>query len=270
MRYFILMTPRPNVDARVVAEDFDRLIDDALDERAVAYGSPVYELHHLRRMRISGLVDGYLAGETYPIDRLFGVVERAIDMKLQMYLTGEIPPAMINAHYYDRVNRMASDGELASVKLVLLSLHQDLILKSRILWERIMGLVFFLETGKPDIPRSGSRSTKKTFFEMCASTPCWRWMLPYAGQIGDYDDRLRTPEAHKRSTLRSRLMRGDDLVAQTNEMLSLLNSAMNQVWDNVASIASGGGVVSLGTVHMPAGSDLASRNPFVEWGWTPE
>ena len=63
---------------------------------------------------------------------------------------------MINAHYYDRVNRVPSDRELASVKLVLLSLHQDLILKSR-----IMGLVYFLETGKPDIPRFGNRSTRK-------------------------------------------------------------------------------------------------------------
>ena len=89
VRYFIVMTTRPEAEARLLAEDFDRLIDDALDEREVLYGSPVFELHHLRRMRISGLVDGYLAGATYPSDQLFGVVERAIDLKLQMYLTGE-------------------------------------------------------------------------------------------------------------------------------------------------------------------------------------
>jgi hypothetical protein len=46
---------------------------------------------------------------------------------------------------------------------------------------------------------------------------------------------------------------------------------MNQLWDNIASIVSGGGAISLGSVHMPAGADdLASVNPFDEWGWKPE
>jgi hypothetical protein len=264
------MVPHTKAEPRQMAQEFDRLIDDALDEREARYGYPVFEMHYLRRMKVAELADGYLAGGAYPPDRLSGVVERAIDTKLQMYLTSEILPAMLNVHYHDRVNSVSSDVELASVQLVLLSIHQDLIFKSRILWERIMGLVFFLETGKEDISRTGTRSTKRTFFEMCASTPRWRWMVPYSGHIVEYDDRLRTPEAHKRSTLRSRLMRGEDLVAQTNEILSLLNLAMNQVWDNTVSIASGGGVVSLGTAHMLAGGDLAATNPFDEWGWTPE
>ncbi len=253
------------------AAEFDRLIDDALNEREVHYGHPVFEHHHLRRMRIADLAEGYLAGRRYPAERLAGVVDRAIDMKLQMYLTGEIPPAMINTHYYDRVNRVPSDADLTSVKLVLLSLYQDMITKSRILWERIMGLVYFIETGAQDIPRSGKRSAKRTFFDMCVATPQWRWLVPYSPLITDFDDRFRTPEVHKRSTLRSLLMREEDLVAPSNEILSLLTAAMNQVWDNVASIVSGGGVISLGGVHMPLGDDdFPSTNPFDQWGWTPE
>ena len=226
------------------------------------------EHYPLRRMRVEQLAEGYLAGGVYPAERIPGVVDRSIDMKLQMYVTGEIPPSMMNRHYHDRLNKRPDDRDLISVKLVLLSLHQDLITKSRILWDRIMGLVYFIETGTEDIPRSGNRSAKRTFFEMCDSAPQWRWLVPYRDHIGDYDDRFRTPEVHKRSTLRSRLMRGEDLAEQSNEILSLLNSAMNQVWDNVVSIVSGGGVVSLGSVHM-ADDDMSS-NPFDEWGWTPE
>ncbi len=237
------------------AETFDRLINDALDEREALYGHPVFENHHLRRMRITELVKGYLAGKRYPAERLVGVVDRAVDMKLQMYLTGEIPPAMMNAYYYDRINRVPSGAGPTSAKLVLLSLHQDVITKSRILWDRIMGLVYFIETGAEDIPRSAKRSAKRTFFEMCGSTPQWRWLTPYDALIAGYDDRFRTPEVHKRSTLRSLLMSGEDLSGPSNEILSLLNSAMNQVWDNVLSIVSGGGVISLGSVHMPPGGD---------------
>lgn len=177
---------------------------------------------------------------------------------------------MVNAYYYDRINDTPSDAELVSVKLVLLSLHQDTIAKSRILWERIMGLVYFIETGAEDIPRSAKRSVKKTFFDMCKANPQWKWLVPYDPVITRYDDQFRTPELHKRSTLRSLLMRGEDLAAPTEEILSLLNSAMNQVWDNILSIVSGGGVVSLGMEHMSASADLATTNPFDQWGWQPE
>lgn len=66
-------------------------------------------------------------------------------------------------------------------------------------------------------------------------------------------------------------MRGADAHQIGNELLELQNMAMNQVWENVESIVGGGGVVSLGGVHVGDDSDgLASEDPFAKWGWTPE
>lgn len=258
-----------SADAIRYAGTFDDLIDQALDERERSYGAPVFEHHHLRRMRVADLARGYIDRGEYPIDRVASVVDRAIDVKLQLYLTGEITPALVNHHYYARVNAQPTDADLVSVKLVLLSLHQDMITKSRILWERVMGLVYFIETGAADIPKSNKRSAKSTFFTMCRSTPRWKWLLPYEPGIETYDDAFRTPEVHKRSALRSLLMRGEDLVAPSNELMRLLNDAMNQVWDNIQSIVSGGGVVSLGRVHLRDPDDPIASDPFADWGWTP-
>lgn len=252
------------------ASTFDELIDKALDERERNYGVAVFEHHHLRRMRVADLARLYRDRGEYPVDRLPGVVDRAVDVKLQLYLTGEITPALVNHHYYARVNAQPSDADLVSVKLMLLSLHQDMITKSRILWERVMGLIYFIETGAADIPKSNKRSAKSTFFRMCSSTPRWKWLVPYEPGIQGYDDAFRTPEVHKRSALRGLLMRGDDLVAPSNELMRLLNDAMNQVWDNIQSIVSGGGVISLGGVHLVDPEDPISSDPFAEWGWKPE
>lgn len=252
-------------DALARAQEFDRLVDTALDERQVQYGHPVFEHHYLRTIRVAELAAAYSLGGTYPPDRLAGMVDRAIDVKLQIYLAGEVIPGMMNDMYFDRLGLDPSAKDLVSPKLVLVALNQDLIAKSRILWDRIMGLVYFIETGKEDIPRSRRRSAKATFFEMCESLPQWRWLIPYRPQIDYYDDRFRTPELHKRSALRAQLMSGDDLAADGNSLLSLLNHALNVVWENITSIVAGGGVVVLGGVHI---SD-DDESSFDKWGWGP-
>lgn len=266
------MTEGHTAGALGLAAHFDALVDQALDEREAAYGVPVFAHHHLRRLRVSSVAEAYLNGGVYPPERIDGVVARAVDVKLQLYITGEILPAMVNRYYYERVNREPEEASMASVKLVALSLHQDMITKSRILWDRIMGWVYFIETGRQDIPRTGRRSAKREFFRMCSVTPCWKWMTAYEPTISDFDNRLRTPEVHKRSTLRALLLRGETLESVTNEVLSLMGHAMNQIWDNVQSIVGGGGVVSLGKAHMlfgDQGNDNLTENAFDVWGWQP-
>lgn len=259
------MTHSDIAESLEAAREFDELIDQALDEREQRYGLPVFEHHHLRRMRVSRLVERYRDGGVFPSARTPGVVARAIDVKLQTYVTGEIIPGLVNEHYYWRVNSNPGLAEMASIKLLMVSLHQDMITKSRILWERIMGWVYFIETGSEDIPRSGRRSAKRAFFEMCSSTPHWKWMGAYEQPLTDFDNRFRTPEVHKLSMLRARLMRGDEPDGIGNELMSLLNHALNQIWDNVESIVGGGGVVSLGSAHMPVDGD-GNVNPFDQWG----
>jgi hypothetical protein len=264
------MTRDPVDTALSFATDFDSLIDRALAEREERYRFPVFDHHPLRRRRVHQFAEALRDGGVFPIERLPGAVDRAVDVKLQGYLT-ELVGGLINEHYFNRVNADPANAELASVQLMLTSLHQDEIAKSRILWERIMGWVHFIETGAGDIPRSSKRSAKRAFFDMCRTTPHWRWLAAYEPAVTEYDDRFRTPELHKRSTLRAWLMQGADAYQIGNDLLELQNMAMNQVWENVESIVGGGGVISLGGVHMGADANgLAGGDPFAEWGWTPE
>jgi hypothetical protein len=255
------------------AAEFDAIIDRALDEREVQYGGPpVFEHHHLRAKQVAKIAIAFRDGGVYKADRTPDFVSRAIDVKLQFYLAGEIVPALMNQNYYLRVHNNPAAAELESVRLMLLSLRQDQITKNRILWDRIMGWVYFIETGSDGIPRTGSRSAKRTFFRMCNATPRWKWLEAYQPSIDEYDDRFRTPEVHSLSMLRAMLIRGDEPDDIDNQMLRLLGDAMNQVWDNVESIVSGGGVVSLGNVHMERGDDgkpNVAVNPFDKWGWKP-
>jgi hypothetical protein len=265
------VVPSDGAESVEAATEFDAFIDRALDEREKAYGYPVFEHHHLRRMRVGSLALAYRDGGVFPSERTSGVIARAIDVKLQLYITGEIVPGLLNERYYARVNHNPALADSTSVKLVMLSLHQDMITKSRILWDRIMGWIYFIETGSEDIPRTARRSAKRRFFEMCRTTPRWRWMEAYEPTLTDFDDRFRTPEVHKRSVLRALLIKGDDLDGAANELMGLLNHAMNQIWENVESIVGGGGVVSLGSVHVPVddGNPIYERNPFDQWGWQP-
>lgn len=167
-----------------------------------------------------------------------------------------------NDIYFSRVNADPEQAQRASVKLALVSLHQDEITKSRILWERIMRWVYHIEMGSQP---EGKRFTTK-FFNFCKDTPRWRWLAAYEPVVKAYDDRFRKSEVHKRSTLRGSLMRGEDPAVLIRDLKELETLAMNQVWDNVQSIVGGGGVVSLGRVHGdPADGDICE-----EWGWQPD
>jgi hypothetical protein len=250
-------------DALQAAADFDTLIDRALDERQARYRFPVFDRDPLRVHRVLEFGDAFREGQVFPIERLPGAVQWAMDVKLQTYLT-LLVGGLVNEHYFGLVNDDPAQAELASVQLMVTSLHQDEIVKSRILWERIMGWVYQIETGD-DI--SVNRRVKRTFFAMCRDRPRWTCLAAYEPAVSAYDDSFRTPEVHKRSTLRARLMRGEDPTKIMNDLGTLVNLTMNGVWTNVESIVGGGGVRVLGGVHLTQAGETADL--FDEWGWQP-
>lgn len=256
-------------DALAMADEFDALMQQANMEREVMHGLPDGFLRDFNPQSVRAFADSYLAGQVFPEDRMFDAVTRAIDVKLQSYICMQ-PLGTMNSIYFDKVIANPDAAELVSLKLAVLSLNQDVIIKSRILWERIMGWVYLTETGRPDIPTSRRRSTKATFFAMCEETPRWYWLTAYKDRISQHDDLFRGPEVHKRSTLRADLMAGDDPTGITSTIISFLNLAMNQVWVNVTSIVGGGGVVALGNAHMDSPRVGAGENVFAVWGWQPE
>jgi hypothetical protein len=251
-------------------DEFDAIIDQALDERELrAYGgAKVFDHHHLRRNRVGQMARALAEGETYPIDRLTDLVYAAIDVKLQLYLAGEVVPGLINDKYYRLLHEDPGAANLASVQLVRLSLRQDLIVKVRILWERIMRLMYLIETGTTEIRTSGSRrSVKAAFFKMCSEHGRWKWVMAYEPQIEVFDLSLRTPEVHGPSTLRKMLLRASEPADLDQAILNMLSAGMNELWSNIESILRGQGVNHLSGTHIFAAGD--DRDVFDVWGWQP-
>jgi hypothetical protein len=92
-------------------------------------------------------LDSYRSSSAYPQDRLPGIMHRLIDTKLQMYFVSQVVPGAMNQMVYLR--GFDPDNPLATPNLQLtrLSYLQALIGQSRVLWERLMRLIYFLETG---------------------------------------------------------------------------------------------------------------------------
>ena len=142
--------------------------------------------------------------------------------------------------------------------LVKLSLDQSVILKSRIVWERLMNLVFFIETGAELEAKVSRRKSKKAaFFDFVHDNPKWRFLAAYEKEISAYDDSFRTPEAHKNSFLRSAFLNGRDI--DGNAILTLLNHALNTIWENTLSIMEGRPVTHFSGVHIDASGQIDGK-----------
>ena len=246
-------------EARKIAQEFDGLIDQAFRELRNPWA-----LDPHRRGSVIALVDAYEDGGIYPVDRLLGTVERAVDLQLQFhyiqYVLGQI-----NHQYYARGGGIEEPAPLVLVRLVREALDQDLIVKSRILWERAMNLVYYIETGRT----IEARSKKTKFWKFCEEErPQWWWLLAYKPRVDKYDDALRTPEVHKLSTLRRRFL-GDGSHIDANFLLDPVND-VGLVWRNVVSIIGGGGV-ALNLAHDldRDGNRLPLDTEFDYWGWNP-
>jgi len=99
----------------------------------------------------------------FPLDRLERVMNYLLDVELETYFIFDVD--------FGGYNRLAQQGFNSSdpantpdLWLSRLYLEQSLIGKSRILWERHMNLILFLEIGVDLDKKLSKRSYKKTFF----------------------------------------------------------------------------------------------------------
>ncbi len=108
-----------------------------------------------------------------------------------------------------------------------LAIDQALIGASRILWERIMNMGYYLGT-EEDIETKVSKNKTKTklFREFAKRNPPWDELISCLQNVEEYCDKYRTPEFHKGSVLRTVLTRNKEI--DGNELLSLLNLASNR------------------------------------------
>ena len=254
----------PNTDGsdslRETVGQFEHVLLTALREKYARYTNLTEEQADMivrdnlvTRFNLRELLDSYEVNPLWPDERASKVFHYLFDLKLQLYYIAEVDLGVYNRLYHDPINKEPALAHSPRLLLIRLSLDQNLISKSRVLWERIMNLVYFLETGK-DLETQ--KSKKKTFFRLVQDLPRWRWLIPYEDVLTKYDDAYRTPEIHKHSVLRAVLMESREI--DPNELLSLTNRA-TEILDNISAVIEEGKPRSFSDLHLVDQDDI---DPF--------
>ena len=216
-----------------LARRFDQMLEQASNDGL----GPFAEHDPITHMRIEEMVLRYADAGVFPPDRLARLTHQAIDLKLQAYLI-RVDLGVSNTIYFNVVNADPVQAETPRMQLIDLAIQQTLIGKVRVLWERVINLVYYLETGT----ELKGRSKKRAFFKMVRGTERWKWLERYEEVLVEYDDAFRTPEFHQGSVLRKSLLSGEPI--DPNELLAPYNYVFNNVWPNILEIVGGGSDVA--------------------------
>jgi len=179
----------------------------------------------------------YLKSKVYPKERIKKIMHYLFDLKMQLYYLLEIDLGLYNHLIYNRGYNNENIKDFPHIQLTKFCLDQNTILKSRILWERVMNLVYYLETGEEIENRiPGNKSKKKYFFDFILKTK-WRFLGHYKKHINWFDEKLRTPETHKLSIFRKYFLKGSDI--NPDKITSIIGIILNTIWENVLDIVQG-------------------------------
>jgi hypothetical protein len=152
-------------------------------------------------------------------------MDRLIDTKLQLYFVSQVLPGSMNALVYGRGFNHEDPLATPSLQLTRLSLTQEFIGQNRALWDRLMGLIFFLETGT-DAP--GNSMRRQFFRDLPKWSPRWDVMAELEAEIDRYDSKYRTPEYHRGSVLKKELLGGGEV--DLNDVMGLNTPITNGLW----------------------------------------
>lgn len=216
------------------AAEFDDIVKSAVSV-AFAQDPPEVAEAFIRedpttRWNIEQICSQYQAGARYPLDRMPGVIDRFIDLKLQLYFTTRVLPGTENQMVYLR--GFDQDNPLATPNLQLARLcyQQAMIGQSRVLWDRLMRSVHYLEVGADP---AGKSIRRKFFSELPNWSPRWDVLTEWETVIDEFDQRYRTPEYHKGSVLKAELLGGRRI--DPNRVLALLTPVVNGFWEVLAA-----------------------------------
>jgi hypothetical protein len=184
--------------------------------------------------QLLNLMDGYQASTAYPIALLPGVMDRLIDTKLQLHFVTQVWPGTMNLMIYLRGFEEANPLAIPSLQLARLGYSQAMIGAVRLLWERLMRCIHYLETGTDP---EGTHTRRVFFRKLPAWSPRWDLLAEFESEIKTYDEGFRTPEYHKGSILKRELLGG--AAVDINEVLGLMMPITNGVWTVMMSNVKG-------------------------------
>lgn len=197
------------------------------------------ETSRSHRFDIEKFYTAYIQQKVYPLERLSSLVDLLFDIKIEMMMIDYELGKSNQDVYLQGYDANSSDlrPELAFRKI---SLDQTVIIKSRIVFEKIMNFIYLLETG--EILRAPKGSSKKAkFFKFIENEGIkWSFMADYRDDIYEYDD-LRTPEVHDFSRLRRILLEHSQEAEEelSAKILLLVNIFENAFYDNMIDIIKG-------------------------------
>ena len=207
-----------------------------LDEQIKA---SLIETSFVKVIDIEKFYDLYLGKSVYPQERIKKLIYQLFDIKIEMFYILELDIGLYNHLIYNIGFDNSNIDEFPYIALRKLSLDQTLVIKSRILWERVMNFIYYLETGADldEIIRGSKKKSKKThFFDFIKNTK-WSYLEEYRNYIEWFDNRLRIPEVHKGSILRKYFQTGR--AAPDRKTLGLINIVNNSIWTNLLEIIQG-------------------------------
>ncbi len=253
-------------EARNELKAFESFLANARYEKYAGYPEKMKErllkATSLTQWDLLALYDQYERADIFPPERLGKLVYYLMDVKLQLYYLMEVDLGLHNILVYNHGYENKKPRAKPHVFLTRLSLDQSLILKSRILWERIMNLLYFIETGEELENKINRRKSKRAvFFQRMLSKERWLFLEPYGPLLEDYEKRYRSPESHKKSILRAELM--GNVIVDPNELLRLINEATNSLWTNLFSIVGGGHAYSFTSLHFNENGEVDPKYIWV-------
>jgi hypothetical protein len=168
-------------------------------------------------------------------------------LKLQFYYITEVDLGIYSDVYGIPLTKrgLTDDAAPPLFLLLRLSLDQNLIGKLRVLWERLMNLVYFVEN-QCELKESNNRSKKGKFFASVNSPAGekWQFLAGFKDIIQGHDDTFRSAEFHTSSTLRKEILQR---TIDPNDITRVggLHYFLNGMWPNILSVMRGDGPVFL-------------------------
>jgi hypothetical protein len=235
------------------AQELESLLLEARKAKFADLGAPmddeIYKHTPLAQINIEEFITAYLKAGVFPSDRLDRLVGRLMDIKILLYDLVEVELGHQNPLLFNLGFNPTRPWDKPHLLMTRLSLDLSLILKSRVLWDRIMNFLYDLETGEElENKVTGRKSKKRVFFDHMLSCPKWRFLEPYGPMLQRFDETYRTPESHKFSVLRAELM--NDKIVTPHRLVQLIDAAYLALWQNVMSIINGGQATQFTELHV--------------------
>lgn len=180
-------------------QKFEDLIKSAYIEKQKEYRQRINLGHnYLEQMDINAFYEILIKNNAFPKCDTSILIHSLFDIKMQLFFILEVEMGKYNL-IYNEIRSFSEIKDKPLLALKKLSLDQNLIMKNRILWERVMNFIFYLIQGKKF---EGKKSKVEKFFKIIENTK-WEYLKSYKPLIEILNDRWRTPEVHKGSVLTS-------------------------------------------------------------------